>query len=114
MATWHGSGVDLGIIEALFLHVAAATKSMTRPSDLFGRTIREHNLITDALSAENGAVRVPAGAPESARSSGSMTPVGDIKTPRSTACASSRMFPGHAWLPSLASAASEKERSFRL
>src|SRR5438132_6488371 len=44
--TWHGSGVDLGIIEALFLHVAAATKSMTRPSDIFGRTIREHNLIT--------------------------------------------------------------------
>jgi muconate cycloisomerase len=58
--TWHGSGVDLGIIEALFLHVAAATKSMTRPSDIFGRTIREHNLIADPLLAENGALTVPA------------------------------------------------------
>ena len=62
LATWHGSGVDLGILEALFLHVAAATKSMSRPSDLFGRTIREHNLITDALPAENGTMRVPTGA----------------------------------------------------
>jgi muconate cycloisomerase len=59
--TWHGSGVDLGIIEALFLHVAATTKSMTRPSDLFGRTIREHNLITDAMVAENGTMRAPSG-----------------------------------------------------
>jgi muconate cycloisomerase len=60
--TWQGSGVDLGILEALFLHVAAATKSMTHPSDLFGRTIREHNLITDSFVAEDGALRVPAGA----------------------------------------------------
>jgi muconate cycloisomerase len=60
--TWHGSGVDLGVIEALFLHVAAATKSMSRPSDLFGRTIREHNLITDPLQPQAGAVAVPSGA----------------------------------------------------
>jgi muconate cycloisomerase len=60
--TWHGSGVDLGVIEALFLHVAAATKSMTRPSDLFGRTIREHNLITNAMIAQDGMTSVPGGA----------------------------------------------------
>ena len=62
VATWHGSGVDLGVIEALFLHVAAATKSMSRPSDLFGRTIREHNLITNPLQPHDGAIDVPAGA----------------------------------------------------
>jgi muconate cycloisomerase len=59
--TWHGSGVDLGVIEALFLHTAAATKSMTRPSDLFGRTIREHNLITDPLQPVEGFIAVPTG-----------------------------------------------------
>ena len=61
IATWHGSGVDLGIIEALFLHTAAATKSMTRPSDLFGRTIREHNLITNPLQPADGFITVPTG-----------------------------------------------------
>jgi muconate cycloisomerase len=57
--TWHGSGVDLGILEALYLHNCAATKSMTRPSDIFGRTLREHNLISDAMTVEDGFVQVP-------------------------------------------------------
>jgi muconate cycloisomerase len=60
--TWHGSGVDLGITEALCLHVVASCKSMTRPSDLFGRTIRRHNLITNPLSPRNGAIPLPTGA----------------------------------------------------
>lgn len=59
--TWHGSGVDLGIVEALHLHVVAASKSMSRPSDLFGRTIRQHNLITNPLQPHNGLMDVPAG-----------------------------------------------------
>jgi muconate cycloisomerase len=58
---WLGTGVDLGILEAMYLHVAAATKSATRPSDLFGRLIREHNLITDDFPVADGAVAVPAG-----------------------------------------------------
>jgi muconate cycloisomerase len=62
ISTWHGSGVDLGILEACYLHTAAATKSMSRPSDIFGRTIREHNLITNPLTAENGTLSVPIGA----------------------------------------------------
>jgi muconate cycloisomerase len=59
--TWHGSGVDLGLTEVLHLHVAAACKSMSRPSDIFGRTIRRHNLITNPLAAENGSIAVPQG-----------------------------------------------------
>jgi muconate cycloisomerase len=57
--TWHGSGVDLGLTEVLHLHVAAASKSMERPSDIFGRTIRRHNLITNPLTAENGSMAAP-------------------------------------------------------
>lgn len=61
LATWHASGVDLGILEALDLHVAAATKSMSRPCDIFGRTIRSHNLITNPLQAHDGFIEVPQG-----------------------------------------------------
>jgi len=61
IATWHSSGVELGVLESLYLHVAAATQSMSRPSDIFGRTIREHNLITNPLIARNGFIDVPQG-----------------------------------------------------
>ncbi len=61
LPSWHASGVDLGILEALYLHVCAATKSMTRPSDILGRAIRQHNLITDALPVADGTVAVPQG-----------------------------------------------------
>jgi muconate cycloisomerase len=59
--TWHGSGVDLGITEAVALHTCAASKSMTLPSDLFGRTVRTHNLITNSMAVSNGTVEVPTG-----------------------------------------------------
>ncbi len=61
LPSWYGSGVDLGILEALCLHVCAATKSMTRPSDIFGRAIRQHNLITDPMTVGDGAMAVPEG-----------------------------------------------------
>lgn len=59
---WHGSGMDLGVLEAVYLHTIAATKSMSRPSDLLGRTIRAHNLITDPMPVVDGHVAVPSGA----------------------------------------------------
>jgi muconate cycloisomerase len=34
---------------------------MARPSDIFGRTIRRHNLITNPLAAEGGFIAVPKG-----------------------------------------------------
>ena len=61
MRTWHGSGLDLGILEALYRHTCAATKSMTLPSDILGRSIREHNLVTDAMPVERGTVSLPTG-----------------------------------------------------
>lgn len=59
--TWHYSSVDLGILEATYLHTCAATKSMTLPSDIFGRSIRVHNLITNDLMPTDGQVAVPTG-----------------------------------------------------
>jgi muconate cycloisomerase len=58
---WHGSGVELGILEAAYLHTAATTRAMTRPSDLFGRAVREHNLIIDSLDPVDGLMTVPRG-----------------------------------------------------
>ncbi len=42
---WHGSEVDLGILEAMYLHSCAAAVSCSWPSDIFGRLIREHDLL---------------------------------------------------------------------
>lgn len=61
LPTWHGSGVNLGVLEALYLHVCASSKSMTRPSDILGRTIRQHNLITNPMIAKGGSIAVPDG-----------------------------------------------------
>jgi len=59
---WHASSVDLGILEACYLHTAAATKCMTLPCDIFGRNVREHNLTTDPFTVRDGAMDVPSGA----------------------------------------------------
>ncbi|HWL51586.1 MAG TPA: mandelate racemase/muconate lactonizing enzyme family protein [Chthoniobacteraceae bacterium] len=59
--SWHASGADLGILEASYLHVCAATESMVRPSDVFGRSIRVHNLISDPFAPCDGHVAVPTG-----------------------------------------------------
>jgi len=59
VTSWHASGVDLGLLEAAYLHVCAATRSMVCPSDIFGRLIRVHNLITDPFTPVHGRVKVP-------------------------------------------------------
>jgi muconate cycloisomerase len=46
---WHGSEIDLGILEAMYLHQCAAAPSCTWPSDIFGRLIREHDLLSMPL-----------------------------------------------------------------
>ncbi|MBM3804257.1 MAG: muconate lactonizing mandelate racemase [Acidimicrobiia bacterium] len=43
---WHGSEVDLGILEAAYLHTCAAMPNCTLPSDLFGELIRVDDFIT--------------------------------------------------------------------
>jgi muconate cycloisomerase len=58
---WHGSEVDLGILEAAYVHQAAAAKSCTWPSDIFGRMIRSHDLLQTPLQIEPPFVSVPSG-----------------------------------------------------
>ena len=46
---WHGSEVDLGILEAMYLHCSAASALCIWPGDIFGRMIREHDLLKKPL-----------------------------------------------------------------
>lgn len=59
---WHGSEVDLGILEASALHACAAAKSCIIPSDLFGELVREDDLIVSPIQFEDGHAMVPGGA----------------------------------------------------
>jgi muconate cycloisomerase len=49
---WHGSGIDLGVLEAMYLHSSAAARSCIWPSDIFGRLIRSHDLLKKPLRIE--------------------------------------------------------------
>ncbi len=59
MYCWHGSEVDLGILEAMYVHQSIAAKSCIWPSDIFGRLIRSHDLLTTPLKIENSYVELP-------------------------------------------------------
>jgi muconate cycloisomerase len=56
---WHGSGVDLGIRDASYIHACAAARSCTLPSDIIGNFLREDDLIVEPLRIENGYALVP-------------------------------------------------------
>jgi muconate cycloisomerase len=56
---WHGSEVDLGILEASYLHACAAARNCTLRSDIFGELVRENDLIVEPLEIQNGRARVP-------------------------------------------------------
>lgn len=58
---WHGSEVDLGILEAMYVHCCAAAASCQWPSDVFGRLIREHDLLQEPLRCEPPYVALPSG-----------------------------------------------------
>ena len=58
---WHGSEIDLGIMEAGAVHAAAATSGSTLPSDIFGRRIRETDLLRTPLRFSGSTVSVPEG-----------------------------------------------------
>lgn len=58
---WHGSEIDLGILEAMYVHCSAAAASCTWPSDIFGRLIREHDLLKTPLLFEPPYVHLPKG-----------------------------------------------------
>ena len=56
---WHGSEVDLGILEASYVHKCAACESATLPSDIFGELVRSDDLITRPLTFTGSEVTVP-------------------------------------------------------
>jgi len=58
---WHGSEIDLGILEAMYVHSSAAAASCTWPGDIFGRMIREHDLLRTPLRFEPPFVQLPDG-----------------------------------------------------
>ena len=58
---WHGSEIDLGILEAMYVHSAAAAGSCIWPSDIFGRLIREHDLLQTPLKIAPPYVHLPEG-----------------------------------------------------
>lgn len=56
---WHGSEVDLGIIEAGYLHACAAARNCTNRSDILGELVREDGLIVEPLEITGGAGSCP-------------------------------------------------------
>jgi muconate cycloisomerase len=51
----------LGILEAMYLHQCAAAPSCTWPSDIFGRLIREHDLLAKPLDLKPPFATIPVG-----------------------------------------------------
>ena len=58
---WHGSEVDLGILEAAYVHKCATCEGATLPSDIFGELVRENDLILKPLQFTGAYVAVPEG-----------------------------------------------------
>ncbi len=58
---WHGSELDLGILEAMYLHQCAAAKLCIWPSDIFGRLVRTHDLLKTPLRLEPPYAYLPTG-----------------------------------------------------
>lgn len=58
---WHGSELDLGVLEAMYLHSCAAAASCTWPSDILGRLVRSHDLLTHPLEITPPVAHLPRG-----------------------------------------------------
>jgi muconate cycloisomerase len=56
---WHGSEVDLGILEAAYFHACAAARNCVLRSDIFGELVREDDLIVEPIAIQNGRAHVP-------------------------------------------------------
>ncbi|HUX22933.1 MAG TPA: mandelate racemase/muconate lactonizing enzyme family protein [Spirochaetia bacterium] len=61
LSCWHGSELDLGVLEAMYLHSCAAAQSCRWPSDIFGRLVRSHDLLSKPLTIEPPWARLPEG-----------------------------------------------------
>lgn len=56
---WHGSGVDLGILDLSYVHACAAAPAATLPSDIIGNFLREDDLLVEPIQFEDGHALVP-------------------------------------------------------
>ncbi|MDA0745766.1 MAG: hypothetical protein O2954_04560 [bacterium] len=56
---WHGSGVDLGVMEASFVHAACVVPNCTMASDFVGSWVREDDLIEEPMVFKDGYVPTP-------------------------------------------------------
>jgi muconate cycloisomerase len=56
---WHGSGVDLGIMDMSYVHACAAAPAATLPSDIVGNFLREDDLLVEPIQFEDGHAVVP-------------------------------------------------------
>ena len=61
LPSWHGSEIDLGIMEAMYMHSCAAATSCVWPSDIFGRLIREHDLLKSPIKIKPPFAFLPEG-----------------------------------------------------
>jgi muconate cycloisomerase len=59
MDIWHGSGVDLGLLDASYVHAAACAETCVLGSDIVGQMIRESNLLRTPLHFADGKVALP-------------------------------------------------------
>lgn len=58
---WHGSGVDLGLLDASYVHAAAVAETCTLGSDIIGHFVRESHLLATPLEFDAGHATVPEG-----------------------------------------------------
>jgi muconate cycloisomerase len=56
---WHGSGVDLGILDMAYIHACAAARNCSMASDIIGNFLRADDLIVEPIRFENGHAIVP-------------------------------------------------------
>jgi muconate cycloisomerase len=61
LPTFHGSEIDLGILEAAYVHTACAAQSTAWPSDVFSRLIRSHDLLIEPLRVNPPDIHLPEG-----------------------------------------------------
>jgi muconate cycloisomerase len=58
---WHGAGVDLGLLEVSYVHASSVCRNCVLNGDIFGRLIREHDLLATPLEIKDGRATVPTG-----------------------------------------------------
>lgn len=56
---WHGSGVDLGILDMSYVQACAAAPAATLPSDIIGNFLREDDLLMEPIAIKDGYALVP-------------------------------------------------------